>query len=229
MTLENTHVKTSARSAGEQPLATRLLLAGGAIGPVSFIVTLLILGAIRPHYSAWQIPASSLSIGEAGWTQRANFMVFGALMLGFAVGLRRVLRTGRGSTWGPILFGTFGLGLIGSGIFVIDPALGYPPGASTATTVHGILHSNLSLVVFISLPAACFVLARRDAADPAEHVWAWYAVATGLLFPALFVLTAVVTVQGGPAGLMERIFIVVGWSWIVVLAIRLMSKKVPLA
>jgi hypothetical membrane protein len=229
VTLENTHVKTSARSAGVQPLATRLLLAGGAIGPLSFIVTFLILGATRPHYSAWQIPVSSLSIGNAGWTQRGNFMVFGALMLGFAIGLRRVLRTGRGSTWGPILFGIWGLCLIGAGIFVTDPGLGYPPGASTATTVHGILHSNISLVGFTSLTAACFVLARRDATDPAQRGWAWYSVATGLLFPALFVLTAVAVVQGGPAGLLERIFVVVGLSWIVVLAIRLMSKKVPFA
>jgi hypothetical protein len=220
---------TSAQSAGERPVAVRLLLACGAIGPLLFIVVFLILGATRPHYNAWQIPVSSLSIGEAGWTQMTNFMVCGALVFCFAIGLRRVLRTGRGSIWGPILLGIFGLCLIGAGIFVTDPGLGYPPGASTTPTVHGTLHNVLSLFVFASLIAACFVLARRDAADPAERGWAWYSVATGLLVAVLFVLTGVVAVQGGPAGIVQRICIIVGWSWIAVLAIRLMSKKVPLA
>jgi hypothetical protein len=220
---------TSAQGAGERPVAIPLLLACGAIGPLLFIVVFLILGATRPHYSAWQIPVSSLSIGEAGWTQMTNFMVCGALVFGFAIGLRRVLRTGRGSIWGPILLGIFGLCLIGAGIFVTDPGLGYPPGASTTPTVHGTLHNVLSLFVFASLIAACFVLARRDAADPAERGWAWYSVATGLLVAVLFVLTGVVAVQGGPAGIVQRICIIVGWSWIAVLAIRLMSKKVPLA
>jgi hypothetical protein len=218
---------TSAQSAGERPVAVRLLLACGAIGPLLFIVVFLILGATRPHYNAWQIPVSSLSIGEAGWTQMTNFMVCGALVFCFAIGLRRVLRTGRGSIWGPILLGIFGLCLIGAGIFVTDPGPGYPPGASTTPTVHGTLHNVLSLFVFASLIAACFVLARRDAADPAEHGWAWYSVATGLLVAASDVFFFLTFEMGGPAGLIERIGIIGGCSWIALLAIRLMSKKIP--
>jgi hypothetical protein len=155
----------------------------------------------------------------------ANFMVFGALVIAFAIGLRRALRTGRGATWVPILLGILGLCAIGSGIFVTDPGLGYPPGASTTPTVHGAIHGLLGLLAFASLTAACFVLARRDAADPAGRGWAWYSVATGLLIAVLFVLTSVVVVQGGPAGLVQRMCIVVGWSWIAVLAIRLMSTR----
>ena len=218
-----TPMETATRSAGSRPVATRLLLACGAVGPPLFIVVFLVLGATRSDYSAWQIPVSSLSMGEAGWTQRTNFVVFGALMLGFAIGLRRVLRTGRGSTWGPILLGIFGLCVIGAGIFVTDPGLGYPPGTprlASTTTVHGTLHNLLSLFGFASLIAACFVLARSDAAQPAGRGWAWYSVATGLLTAGLFILTGVVGVQGGPAGLVQRICIVIGWSWIALTAIR---------
>jgi len=219
---------TSARSAGEQPVAIRLLLAGGAIGPLLFIVVFLVEGATRPHYSVWQDAVSALSLGKGGWMQRANFIVCGALVIGFAIGLRRVLHTGRGSTWGPILLGIFGLCLIGAGIFVTDPGLGYPHEASTITlTVHGTIHNLITLVAFISLPAACFVLARRDAADPAVRGWAWYAIATGLLVAAFFVLTGVVEALGGPAGFTQRIAIIVGWGWIALLAIRLMGKPIP--
>jgi hypothetical protein len=220
-------METSTKSVGEQPVVIRLLLAGGAIGPLLFMVVFLIEGATRPHYSVWQNAVSALSLGEGGWVQITNFIVCGALVFGFAVGLKQLLRTGRGSTWGPILLGIFGLALIGAGIFVTDPGLaGYPPGAPNTTTIHGILHNLFSLFGFISLPAACFVLARRDAADPAGRGWAWYSVATGLLVVAFVVLTSVVTALNGPAGLTQRIFLIVGWSWIAVLAIRLMRRSV---
>jgi len=222
-------METSAQSAGEQPVATRLLLACGAIAPLLNIVVILILGAIRPGYNAWIVPDSNLELGEGGWIQSTNYLVTGALLLGFAIGLRRVLRTGRGSSWIPILLGIYGLTFIVTGIFVTDPVLGYPPGASSTPTVYGTLHDLFGQLQFISLIAACFVLARRDAADPARRGWAWYSVATGLLIAAsdvFFVLTFKLW-DGGPVGLIERIGIIGGGSWIILLAIRLMSKKVP--
>jgi len=222
-------METSAQSAGELPVATKLLLACGAIGSLLNFIVLLILGATRPGYNAWLIPDSSLELGEGGWIQIANYLVSGVLLLAFAIGLRRVLRTGRGSTWGPILLGLFGLSFIGIGIFVTDPVLGYPPGASSTATVPGTLHNLLGQLQFISLAAVCFVLARRDAADPARRGWAWYSVATGLLVAVLFVLTGVAEALGGPAGLTQGICLMVGWSWIALLAIRLMCKKAPLA
>ncbi len=90
---------------------TRLLLAGGMVGPLLFIVVLLIEGATRPGYDAWRHFGSQLSLGEQGWEQIANFLVCGVLCVGFALGLRRALHRGRGATWGPILLGVFGLSL----------------------------------------------------------------------------------------------------------------------
>ena len=220
-------METSARSAGEQPAAIRLLLACGVLGSLLNIVVILVLGAIRPGYNAWYIPDSSLELGQGGWLQIINYLVTGALLLGFALGLRRTLRTGRGSTWGPILLGIYGLTFIGAGIFVTDPVLGYPPGASSTPTVHGILHNLFGQLQFISLSAACFVLARRDAADPARHGWAWHSVATGLLVAASDVVFVLIFELGEPAGLIERIGIIGGGSWIILLAIRLMSKQIP--
>src|SRR5262245_45773923 len=99
-------------------MVTRLLLACGAIGALLNIVVVLILGATRPDYNAWQIPDSSLELGEGGWIQITNYIVSGVLLFGFAFGLRRVLRTGRDSAWGPILLGIYGLSFIGAGIFI---------------------------------------------------------------------------------------------------------------
>ena len=220
-------METSAQSTGEQSAAMRLLLACGVIAPLLNSVVILILGAIRPGYNAWIVPDSNLELGEGGWIQITNYIVTGALLLAFAIGMRLLLRTGRGSTWGPILLGIYGLTFIGAGIFVTDPVLGYPPGASNTPTVHGTLHDLFGQLQFISLAVACFVLARRDAADPARRGWTWYSVATGLLVAASDVFFFLTFEMGGPAGLIERIGIIGGCSWIALLAIRLMSKKIP--
>ncbi|GHO58526.1 MULTISPECIES: DUF998 domain-containing protein [Ktedonobacter] len=220
-------MKTLAQSTGEQSTATGLLLVCGALGSLCNMLVLLILGATRSGYNAWQIPDSSLELGPGGWIQITNYIVSGVLLLAFAIGLRRVLRTGRGSTWGPILLGLFGLSFIGIGIFVTDPVLGYPSGASSITTIPGTIHNLFGQLQFISLAAACFVLARREAADPASRGWAWYSVATGLLVVAsdvVFVLTFKL-LDGGPVGLIARIGIIVSGCWIAQLSIRLMRKR----
>src|SRR5438270_12856077 len=91
----------------EQSVVTRLLIAGGAIGPLLFIIVLLIEGATRPGYSAWHQYGSSLSLGPGGWMQIVNFLVCGLLTLCFAIGLRQLFQTGKGATWGPMLLGVF--------------------------------------------------------------------------------------------------------------------------
>ena len=91
------------------------------------------------------------------------------------------MHPGRGGTWGPLLVGLYGLGLIGAGIFVADPALGFPPGTpADANTIswHGLLHFLTGGMGFLGLLAACFVFARRFAARN-ERGWAAYSVATG--------------------------------------------------
>lgn len=211
-------------------LAIKRLLVCGVIGPLLFIIVFLIEGATRPSYSAWHHFVSSLSQGEQGWMQITNFIVCGSLVFCFALGLRRVLYPGKGSTWGPILLGSFGLGLIGAGIFVTDTVLGYPPDASTAATLHGMLHDLVSLVVFAALPSACFVLARRFAGDPAWRGWATYSIVTGILV-VVFFITAGAFAQpdpNAPAGFFQRISIITGWSWIALLALRLMHKPPPI-
>jgi hypothetical membrane protein len=225
---------TSNRSLEAQPRSSRLLLAAGAVGPLLFILAFLIEGATRPAYSAWHMAVSSLSDGPYGWTQGANFLVFGASMVCFAFGLKGALRTGKGATWGPILLGTFGLGVIGAGCFTTDPGLGYPPGAVTLATpsIHGALHGLFTLVGFASLIAACFVLTRRFNLDPAWRGWSPYSILTASGVLVFFVLTSVAASSSdpnSPAGLLQRITILIGWAWVVLLAIQLLRKGPPLS
>jgi hypothetical membrane protein len=219
----------SAQGSVERPWALSLLLACGAVGPLLFIIVFLVEGATRPDYSAWRHFVSSLSLGPQGWVQIASFLVCGILVVCFAFGLRQVLHPGAGSTWGPILLGIFGLCLVGAGLFVTDPLLGYPPGAPTTPSLHGALHEFLSLIAFIALPAACLVLARRFAGDPAWSGWAVFSSLTAILVVVFFIAADIAANAGpsAPAGLLQRISIIVGWGWIALVALQLLGKKAP--
>jgi len=218
------------------PPVIRLLIAGGAIGPLLFILVFLIEGVIRPGYSAWHNFVSDLGLSNQGWIQSANFLICGVLVLCFAFGLRQIFRSGKGSTWGPLLLGIFGLSLIIAGIFVTDPSLGYyPPGTSSSThTLHGTIHGVNAPIAFGSLTIAIFVLARRFASDPAWRGWALYSLVTGIIFVGSFIASLAVAVLDGkgilpyaPVGLLKRIAIIVGWVWIALLALQLLRQMRP--
>jgi hypothetical membrane protein len=198
-----------------------------------FIVVFLIEGATRPGYSAWHNYVSSLSTSNQGWEQIANFLMCGLLVLGFAVGLRQVLRTGRSAIWGPILFGVFGLALVTAGIFVTDGSLGYPPGTTTSgpQTLHGTIHGVAGLVTFFSLAITCFVMARRFASDPNWKGWTLASILVGIALIVLFIafttfsaLDEYGVLPNSPTGLLQRVAIILGWGWMALLALRLLRQ-----
>jgi hypothetical protein len=214
-----------------------MLLAAGAVGPILFVVVLLLEGATRPGYSAWRNYGSSLALSDQGWEQITNFLLCGALVICFAVGLRQVLQSGKASLWGPLLIGAFGLSLLVAGIFVTDPGLGYPPGSpikGSVHTMHGMIHGLAGLAAFGTIAAAPLVMARRFAGNPNWKGWVPYSIASGLAIPLLFVAFTVTSVQdelgtmpNAPTGFLQRIAIILGWGWLAALAIRLL-QGVPL-
>lgn len=211
---------------------TRALLICGAIAGPLFTVAWFLEGATRADYDPVRHPVSGLALGDLGWTQTVNFIVSGLLALGFAVGLRRALRPLGGSTWGPLLIGAFAVGLIGAGVFVTDPVSGYPPGTPDALTGYsttGALHDLFSVPVFVCLPAACFVLARRFAGW-GQRGWVVYSVVTGVVFSVGFVLASLAFGQVPElveiGGLLQRLTITVGWAWVTLLAVDLLRAPV---
>ncbi|WP_164985685.1 DUF998 domain-containing protein [Bosea sp. Tri-44] len=169
------------QTASSQHLDRALLACGVASTPVFYGLAALQL-ALRPSYDIRTQPISFLAVGELGWIQVANFLVTGALALAGAIGLRRALRGQRGGSAGPILAGLYGLGMIGAGLFGPDPLPA--PGQAPQMSVTGALHMVAFLVSFLSLIAACFVLARRFSAA-GKRGWAIYSIVTALLAPAL--------------------------------------------
>jgi hypothetical membrane protein len=165
----------------------RSTLAGGAVAGPLFATVGLAQAFSRAGFDLDQHTLSLLSNGGLGWIQIANFVVTGLLFLAGAVGMRRVLHPGRGGTWGPLLVGAVGVGMILAGVFVADPADGFPPGTPPGRpdtlSWHSGLHFLVAGVAYLSLIAASFVFARRFA-GLGQRGWAWYSLMTGLVFLA---------------------------------------------
>jgi hypothetical membrane protein len=197
---------------------TRALQVCGVVAGPLFVTAFLVEGALRAGYSPLRHPVSALAIGPDGWTQATNFLVSGLLVVAFALGLR--LR--RHGWWLPVLVALVGIGLLGAGLCTCDPINGYPPGTPLApvATTSGTLHNAFSTLVFLGLPIACLVAARRERR---RRAFAAYSVASAVTLLGLFVLAALGFAQD-PAllpvgGLMQRLCLVVGLTWLTVLAL----------
>jgi hypothetical membrane protein len=192
---------------------TRWLLTGGVIGPVLFVAVFVAEGWTRAGYDPMRVFVSLLSLSDQGWQQVASFVVSGLLMLAGAVGLGRVLVDGPGCRWVPRLIGLAGVGLILAGIFVTDPAQGYPPGAPlgmpASPSWHGVVHQMASAFVFIGLPIAMLVLARRFRGEGSRWaLYCWVSAVGVLVF--LFAGLAFTSV----AGLLQRVAILLALGWV---------------
>jgi hypothetical protein len=197
-----------------------LLTAGALAGPV-YIGLGLGQALLRPGFDLTRHDLSLLSNGELGWVQIANFVLSGLLVIAGAAGLRRTLLTGRGRTSGPVLLAGYGLGLIGAGLFVADPAFGFPPGTpadANSISWHGLLHILSAALGFAALIGSCGVFSRRFAAEH-ETGWTVYSIVTGLLFLAGFVGVAS---GSGNSSSVIGFWIAVGlaWSWITAISLR---------
>lgn len=204
------------RPVGDSSATTRRLLACGVVAGPLFVTLVAVQVLTRDTFDLSLHPISALSLGELGWVQIANFVVTGLLTIAFAAGVRRALQHGRAATAGPLLVGAYGVGLIAAGVFVADPAFGFPAGAPEGRPAHlswhAIVHGIAAGLALLSLTAACFVFARRFAALR-RGGWVAYCAATGVATLALSPLA-------GEEGISLRlaIAVVITWAWTTAMA-----------
>ncbi|WP_030712614.1 DUF998 domain-containing protein [Streptomyces sp. NRRL S-237] len=145
--------------------ATRSLLTCVVVATPLWAAVALSQAALREGFDITRHPLSALSNGSLGWLQIADFLVVGALLAVGATGLRRALIGTLGGTWVPRLVRVAGIGMIAAGVFVMDPADGFPVGTPygrpTVLTWHSYAHFAAGSITFLSLIAACYVLGRH--------------------------------------------------------------------
>jgi hypothetical protein len=206
---------------------TRALLTCGVIAGPLYLIVGLIQALTRPGFDFTRHPLSVLSNGALGWIHITNLIVTGLLVIALGVGIRRRLRGEQGGTWGAFLIGFYGVSLIGAGVFVADPALGFPVGTpADANTIswHGMMHFMVGGIGFLALIAACFVMARRFAMLK-QRGWQVFSILTGVIFFAGFV--GIASGVGNRLTLLGFwIGVIVAWSWVSALAIHL-RRELP--
>ncbi|HUH96265.1 MAG TPA: DUF998 domain-containing protein [Anaerolineales bacterium] len=207
--------------------AARMLLTCGTIAGPLYVALGALQMLIRPGFDPARNDLSLLSNGNLGWIQVANFIAAGVLVIAGAAGVRQVLHGGPGGSWGPVLPGLYGLGLMGGGLFSADPMNGFPPGtpagAPVDPTVHGFMHILSGAIGFLGLGAACSVFARRFAAL-GQRGWAACSIITGAVFLAAFFGIAMGSQQGGATLVFVTvaftIAVLLAWSWVSLIAAK---------
>src|SRR5262245_64384482 len=110
----------------KQTLPTRVLLACGAVGGPMYVMVTMAEALTRDGFDLRQHRFSWLTAGNLGWIHQSNMVLVGVLTVLFAIGVRQMLRTGRGAVWGPRLLGLFGVAYIIGGLLSADPMAGFP-------------------------------------------------------------------------------------------------------
>jgi hypothetical protein len=151
-------------SSNDSQLTSKLLTAGVIAGP--FFIALSLLQAFTREGFDWiRHPASLLSLGDLGFIQISNFVITGMLFIAFAVGLKRVLTAGVGRKWLSLLFIVVGIAFILGGVFVADPAFGFPAGTPEGMpktmSWHSLIHGFAPVIGSLAISAALLIFARR--------------------------------------------------------------------
>jgi len=180
---------------------------------------LVVLGQTQFAYNAFRSDISLLVLGDNGWVQTANFIVFGLLIIAFQAGLHRAIAPGR--MWGAIsvLAMASGLGLVSIAVF--------PTDRIGTWTVHGAIHLGVVAALAVLLPLSCLVTAARVKRNRAWRGYAQFSVligaVTGVSTVALLLVWSGAWRASHPwLGLYERTAFALPSAWMEILAIRLL-------
>jgi hypothetical protein len=205
---------------------TRLLAICGIVGPILFIVVILVFGLLRPGYDPIRQQMSEL--GEVGAPNAiafnmAAYFLLGLLMIAFAFGLHRGISEGKGSKLVPILIAVSGVGWIGASFFRCDPGC-------VNESVTGRMHDLTGMIAVFPLLIAPLAILPRLKKDNRWQSYRPFSLIMGALAVILFAVmfTAAVSPALEPyRGLIQRLTFFTPLLWIEVMAIRLLRLCEP--
>lgn len=183
----------------------------GIIAPILFTLLVIVASLIRQDYSQIYNFISDLGVGPYAMIQNVNFVIFGILSIGFALGLRGGLPSPQGKAlkadvWLVIIFGFC---IVGAGIFP-ENYLSQGP------------HNLVSAIAFLTI-IATQLLIWRGLKNADSAVWGryrTYSLISGLL-SIILLLVLRVAIGGDYQGAAQRAFLAVPWIWIELTGLKL--------
>lgn len=199
------------------PNRQRFFALCGIVAPILFTLLIFVESLLRPGYSQILNDVSDLGIGPYAIIQNINFIVFGLLSLGFAIGLGANLphRAGKATKWLVIVFG---LGIIFAGVTLLFVG----PDITYAKDVES--HGLVSAISFLTIIAAQLLTwqALRGSDNAIWRRYRIFSLISGLL--SILTLLLLSYTQFSPYhGATERLFIAVWMIWIELTGLKLYS------
>lgn len=202
-------------------IASRLVALLGVVSPIMCVLVFTLAGMLRPGYSPVHDVISDLGVGPDGWILNTDLMICGLLGIVFALGLYQSMRLVIKRRWllaSTFLFVLSGIGVVNEGIFH-QPAPGDP-----AAHLHLVLHGIGLAVLFYSLIAALLVLGWHLWRLPIWRLSGCYLLCIALVTLGLLIVPPHLKVFSHSAGFLERVQVIVGFSWSVILGWRLFIR-----
>jgi hypothetical protein len=205
-------------------------LATGAIAATQMTVVAGLDGATRAGYDPYRNWVSQLALGPHGWVGVANFALCAAWLTAFGAALHHHLPPSRPAGWAVRLVLLCGAGFAVVALVPIDPGLDYPPGTTAVHTLAGYVHQAGALVLFAAGTGAAVLLGvcLREVCRAA----AWLGAAAAAVMVVSFVAASVLvtlditgTLPGTPSGLLERIALATGLSWLAAAGLCLIRPR----
>ncbi|MGC9371192.1 MAG: DUF998 domain-containing protein [Paracoccaceae bacterium] len=173
--------------------------------------------ALTPVYSAWSDAISELVERGAAAKHILDpvLLLYHALVIPFAVGLRRAIYPGAVLPVGPIMLGFAGLaGVILTLFFPCDP------GCEPFVSLRGTLHIFIAIPMGISILIAIWLVGAAMRASPPWHGFAFYSRATAIAGAGLAAVT-IVLAETDHVGLFERLLTWSYLQWYVVIGLAI--------
>ena len=193
----------------------------GVVSPILFVLVFSLDGFLQPGYSTVSQMISWLALRPNGWVQDWNFVVFGLLLIFFAIGFFLRMRPLLPEKWVwvcTLLLLISGAAWTNDGVFVSDA-----PDAA-GMTGHGMLHDIGFLVIFSLLVITFFIIGRHLLKVPAWHGYGWYATISGFVALGLFLFLIYTGVDAPQiTGLANRLLIGEAIAWYVVMGCRFLT------
>src|SRR5215210_4171912 len=196
------------------------LAVAGIAGPIIFGVVALVQSVLRQDHSLLAHPISALAAGPSGWIQDVIFLLFGLLMIAYAVGLHLGARPSRWGVVGVAFLVLSGMGLMWGGVFPATDSTG-------AFDENRVLHIPGFIMTFLGGGIGLIVMSRRMVCDPRWQSVATYALATGITMLVLILVGGALVRPPGALlhawfGLFQWVLLAVWFPCTIILALRLL-------
>ena len=196
------------------------LAACGIAAPLVFTAAVIAASANHPGYDHLNDFISDLGATgapAAGIMNLAGFFPYGLLMAAFALAVHRGIREDAGGWLGPSILALYGFAYIAIAISPCDPGC-----QATTPSLHHRLHVLIGDLIFLTAVLGPFTLYPRMVKDPA---WRSLAAAT-LILPGLAWLILEASGVGISGALRQRLWLLLLFIWIVIMARRLLRLGV---